>query len=1262
MSAMKRVCLLVLAAAFALQFCAIVAAQVNTADLSGQVTDPQGKPVPNVKVTVKNLATGVSRSMDSGGNGEYKFVGLVPGRYELTVEGGSGLAKLVNPEIVLTIGQAAQFDAHLQLQSGSESVTVTGAAELIEAARSSETQTIGQRSIDNLPINGRNYINFTLINSQARRDDAPSIGAAPTSGLNINGQRARSNAVSVDGANYNDDSVRGIRATVSQEAVQEFQIILNNYMPEFGQASGGVINIVTRGGSNEVHGNIFGYLRSKYIQARNPFSVNVNPTTGNLVPTKQDYTRVQAGFTIGGPIQRDKTFYFFSYETTRRQETGFSDIGQGNFGFSAPTSFACIPVQLVMTPTEVTFYQNTLNALTGGGAACTNPNPVINGQIQQVIGAALLTGGSSNVALNGTLGAVAPVLGIPAAFGAKFFPPLPGGPLVPLPSSYVGLNSLRGNFPVSEGTSYWSARIDHQWNANNSTFIRANVSPSTITGIEVNAQNQSSGTNAPSRTSQQTSRDWAGVVQHVTSFTPTIFNEFRFQAARRGLRYGFASFPGGANIAVDILGVASFGREPFTQLDRIERRFQWTDNLTWVKGKHTFKAGVDFNLLQVRSSTNQIFQLDFGGLFRVSALSASNTGLPTNINAVQAYGLGLPGGMLQGIGASGRTFDNNQLGTFVQDSWKLNRRLTVNYGVRYDYEFSPLFKPATAVNAAMEKALGVVEGIPRDGNNVAPRVGIALDPFGDGKTVIRAGYGLFYDHPPLALAFLSVTQEGALSVQQQFGPGAPSAAVLSPLNATSLLNAANIFQGSLNVGTFTNLCYQTTSPGGQTNPQRFDPLCPNSFFINQNFLSPSAGLPLAFLPFTFPTAKNYVYGYAQQANLTIEREFAKDYKLSLGYTYVHGLHLNRPRNVNTDNPTLLDNNFINASLAGLKFASPLIVQAPLASFAANPPTAPCGVAVIAPGALGQLTGGTCPAAGQFVSTAAIFNFFRPSGPNPSFGVLGLPLGTLQALATLAGYPVGPGVPVPISDANAQESDGMSVYHALTITFSKRFSKHFEFLSSYTWSHAIDNSTDLQSPLNPQNNNRPDLEKGNSAFDQRHRWVVSGVLQSPYKQGDNGWNKKLLAEWTVAPIIEVSSGRPYNVLSANDFNLDFGPTTDRPSIVSSGGVTSPFIPGVQFGLPTQCPVPAAAPFGCTGNLGRNAFTRPGFFDVDLRLSRKFHITERWSLDVIADAFNLLNRNNVSDVSVLCDPTATCTAGQPTASFDPRQFQFALKINW
>ena len=226
---------------------------------------------------------------------------------------------------MITVGRLIELPVTLSVATGKEVVEVTSQADLVETSRSSTTDTIGERRIDNLPINGRNYINFTLTDSQVVRDNAPNTGAAPTSGLNMSGQRARSNLVNVDGADATDNSVNGVRSTVSQEAVQEFQIITNSYAAEYGRAAGGVVNIITRSGSNDFHGDVFGYLRNRNFQAVNPFSTTPNPA----------YTRVQGGTAFGGPIKKDKTYFYFSYEITRRHETGFSSIGQGLPGLAA---------------------------------------------------------------------------------------------------------------------------------------------------------------------------------------------------------------------------------------------------------------------------------------------------------------------------------------------------------------------------------------------------------------------------------------------------------------------------------------------------------------------------------------------------------------------------------------------------------------------------------------------------------------------------------------------------------------------------------------------------------------------------------------------------------------------------------------------------------------------------------------------------------------------------------------------------------------
>src|ERR1700674_1873051 len=1305
-----------------LMLCALVltcagkaAAQVNTATLSGTVMDKQGGGVQSAKVTVTNVATGSQRSAETDDAGHYTLVGLPPGRYKMTVDGGASFAAYQNESIVLTVGGDATLDPRLELRGVQRTITVTTETAPIETTKTEVSQTIEQRRIDNLPINGRRYINFTLTNSQTTRDVAPTIGPAPSSGLNFGGQRARSNEVSVDGADAVDNTINGIRATVSQEAVQEFQLIQSNYNAEYGRATGGVINIVTKGGGNDLHGNVFGFLRNKAFQSRNAFSGEVDPTTGLLNPVKQAFTRVQAGATLGGAFKKDKAVYFFSYEDTLREETGFSSIGQGNFGFAPLNCGAgCLLNGLPMTVPQANAVNSLLQA---AAAAAAGGQPGIAAQLQGVAGGyAAFVGSAASVAVNGIdpgliCGALCPPPpGQATSPGGRFPIPVPCPPsatvgtvtctpfgvgLATLPTSFVPLAALRGNFPVTEKTSLWSARLDQRWNNSNNSFLRVSVSPSLVTGIQSTAQNQVFGQNSGSRTGLNQSRDLSAIFQHDTIVSDKAFNQFRFQFARRGLHFGFSNLPGGDQLAVNIPGFAYFGREPYSPVNRIVRRWEFTDNVSLIRGKHTFKMGGDYNLIQLRSSKAQIFELDFGGVasFGGQPISVASGGaIPNSVpigpgqtislpgtNGAQMYGLGLPTTYIQGIGQSKQPFDNIPIGLFFQHSCRVSRKLTLNYGLRYDVEITPLFAPATPLNAAAEQALGVVEGIPRDYNNFAPRFGLAWDPRGDGKTVIRMGYGLFYDHPLLAIPFDATTADGGRSVQLLTGGGAPSACPLvqiacgSGLGSPGNLNGSSIFQGVLNA---------LPNMGYLPNQQRFDPFFAGSLFANQNYLQ--AGFPLAALPFTLPVAKSFQYGSAQQGNLTIEREIAGSWKISAAYQYTHGVHLYRPVDINSTDPQLLDQNFANClggvlqgGLSTALSCSPSPAGVSLTGASVAPTASTCGFNPIAP-VLGVIFG--CPGPlgvlnNQFVSTPAAFNFFRPSGPNPSFaGPNAANYALLVGLAQLAGYPKGFGVPVPFNSVDAQLSNGNSVYHGLTINVTKRFSHGMELLSSYTYSHSIDDSTDLQSPLEPQDSRFPNVERSNSDNDQRHRWVTSAVFQSPSAtQGDSAW-KHFIGDFTLAPIIEVSSGRPYTLILGSDFRLDLGASNGRPS-VGTGGAQSNFIHGVTFVVPNNCQTNAGTSFsvpgittlgaGCNGNLGRNPFVTPGFFQVDLRLSRRFAMGERVKLDVIADGFNLLNRQNVAAVNQLCnpsDPSGCLAAGQPTASYDARQFQFALKLSW
>jgi hypothetical protein len=1234
-----------------------------TGDLHITVRDPKGGVVTNATVTVRDDSKGLERTTSENSDGQYQILLLPPGRYAVSVE-AAGFGKATVTDVAITVGQMAEIPISLAVAGTQEVINVSSEAELVETQRTSSTDTIDQRRIDNLPINGRNYINFALTDSQVLRDNAPSIGAAPTSGLNMSGQRARANLVNVDGADATDNSTNGVRSTVSQEAVQEFQIITNGYAPEYGRASGGVVNIITRSGSNDFHGDVYGYLRNRNFQAVNPFSTVPDPA----------YTRVQAGTAFGGPIKKDKTFYYFSYEVTRRHETGFSSVGAPNgtfgmVGFDASPVFGAPPgsgFNIQATPQQAAYFQQTLPAALAQLGAISPA--LAAGYGQEAALYAAFVGGSSGIALNGSY---------PASFAALegTLIPVPGNgsnPLAQFPTScnvgapnflcnglpnrFLGLAPQGGNYPVFEGTSLYSLRLDHNLTNNNRPMFRANVSPSTVTGIQVNGENQTYGQNAFSRTSSQTYRDVTGVAQDTMTIGTNKVNELRFQYGRRGLQYFYSDSPGGSNVASNIAGFGFVGREPYSYIQRVEQRYQFTDNFSWTIGRHDTKFGVDFNYLPLTAT----FTVNYGGVYNFSSLDAGSLGFSNlcvansapaalcpdfpGFTGLQAFGLGIPSTLVQGIGNPKDSFTNKPLGVFWQDSFRVRSNLTFNLGLRYDIEFPPQLAKLSGLPLAAYNQLGLQKGIDTDKNNFQPRVGVAWDPRGDGKSVVRASYGIFYDHPLLGLYFLGDASDGSKSGQLLFAGGSPCNPGVAA--GAGSLNATNIFQGILN----TSSCLPTI-PGYQPNQQRFDPSNAD-LFINQNYLNPATFFPVAFQPFGYPQGKGFVYAYAQQANLTFEQDLGHNMSFSLAYNFNGGRHLNRPINANTTRGDLLVKNW----------------QAALAAGAAQPADNPlfvnnCGVGP----------------AGPYVPTALV-NFFRPSGLNPAIAIALLSNPTtapcVQAVAPLVLQAGGLSTAcdpttltgcVPFSDMDANYSNGSSVYHGLTANLKKRFGNHYEFLASYTWSHAIDDSTDLQSPLAPQDSYSPGTERSTSLFDQRHRMVLSGVYQSGKLSG-GGFASRFFSNWTLAPILEVASGRPFNIITGNPDNFQFSPSTSRPNVVAAGTpdtpcgptVASKFSPTGFFQEPCYAQFAAGGTPTLTaldGNFPRNGGMRPWTVFNDLRVSRRINFGERISADLIADIFNIANKYNVADVNPLFT-----SAGQATAASDPRQFQFALKINW
>ncbi|HWF89926.1 MAG TPA: carboxypeptidase regulatory-like domain-containing protein, partial [Pyrinomonadaceae bacterium] len=316
-------------------------AQSNAADLQGTVTDPTNAVVANATVTARNPATNISKNATTNDEGFYRIINLPPGDYEVTVEAANFKKKLFQ-KVTVTVGQRAELNVALEPGQITESVTISDAtSEVVETSKTAVATTIDQQRINNLPINERNYLSFALTTSTVGRDNGRPIGPAPTTGLNFGGQRGRSNLVQVDGADNTDNSVNASRSTVSQEAVQEFQVVTNSFAPEFGRSAGGVVNVVTKSGTNDLHGNIFGFLRHRSFQARNPFAPIEDPP----------FTRTQYGLTLGGPLDKDRTFFFFAFEQRRRNESGFftSNVAQGLNGS------ATIPVIPGLNPIARTF-------------------------------------------------------------------------------------------------------------------------------------------------------------------------------------------------------------------------------------------------------------------------------------------------------------------------------------------------------------------------------------------------------------------------------------------------------------------------------------------------------------------------------------------------------------------------------------------------------------------------------------------------------------------------------------------------------------------------------------------------------------------------------------------------------------------------------------------------------------------------------------------------------------------------------------------
>ena len=705
--------------------------QSTTGNIEGRVADPNGAVVPGIGIIATNQDTGLNRSVNTDSDGNYIFVLLPPGNYRVEVSATKGFAAAKYQNLRVTVGAKSSLDIVLKIGSAENVVDVTSEGQAIETTRTSISTTIDERRVTNLPTNGRNFLDFATL--------TPGIVRDPTRAgdLAVGGQKGTLNSIQIDGTSsdntfFGQSSGRiGSGRAPSQfsiDTVKEFQVNQNGFSAEFGRAAGAVINVVTKSGTNKFTGAAFEYFRDESLNARNP----------NLVAAKRSRPAGQInqfGGTFGGPIKKDKAFFFGAYEGQR------SKLPNPVVLLSLP--FAPASIQALLGP-KVASYDISRQQNTFLGKVDINVNDA--NQLWFRFNQQNFTG--TNLENSGTLSAL----------------------------EHTG----NSNVKTSSLTSAWTHTISQKW-----------------------------------------------------------INEFRFQYSRDrepGLantnspEVAVTANAGGIND-----GTFNFGRNNFSPRETTINRYQFIDNQTYLAGSHTIKYGFDLLIDRIFN----FFPGLFGGAYTFTSYANLANGIPSRYR--QSFA---------GTGTTGGTThpNNTETGLFLQDDWRATRKLTVNLGLRYD--FQKIARPPVYNNTASLVTAGYDTSFqPADKNNFAPRIGLSYAI--NDKTVIRGGYGLYYGRTPAILTGTAHSQNG---IQ----------VIAIDINCT-------------------------TAPAGTC------PAYPNVF----------ATLPTsvaAVTPNLYMFAKNYSQPFTHQARIQFEREIFKNTTFSVQYTMFRGQDLTRTRNANLSAP------------------------------------------------------------------------------------------------------------------------------------------------------------------------------------------------------------------------------------------------------------------------------------------------------------------------------------------------------------------------
>jgi Carboxypeptidase regulatory-like domain len=578
---------------------------INYASASGLVTDPTEALVAGAQVTARQTETNLTNTTTTDQEGRFRFPYLKPGPYQVTVR-AIGFADATRA-ITLTVGAAFELTVPLNLASVASDINVSSDEEVLEAVRTEIAGTVLQGEIRDLPLNGRNVLDAAVLvpgvspTNTASNQLFAETSAVPGQGLSTNSQRNFSNSFIVDGLSANDDAAGLSGIFYGFDVVNEFQVVTSGGQAEFGRALGGYMNVITKSGTNTLHGDMYGYFRNQRLNAANPLSHTVLPVT-----------QAQYGAALGGPIVRDRTFYFGNIEQRRLNQSGLITI--------SPENVAAINSRL-----STSGYQ---------------------------------------------------------------------GPLI---STGIYPN------PVHIATAL--AKVDHQFSANDQFSLRYSV-------YDVKSKNSrgAGGLSAASASAGLDDTDQTLALSNIATLSPRLVNETRGQFTHSNLN---APASDAVGPAVNILGVASFGTLSSSPTARLNKLSQLVDNLSYQGGAHSIRVGADF----LYNSDAITYPRSIRGSYTFSSLANFLSGVYNN------------SGFTQTFNNSVVAQTNPNVGLYAQDEWKLNRRLTVNLGVRYDLQF--------------------LKTIVTDKNNISPRAGFAWTPFAARNMVIRGSYGLFYDRIPL---------------------------------------------------------------------------------------------------------------------------------------------------------------------------------------------------------------------------------------------------------------------------------------------------------------------------------------------------------------------------------------------------------------------------------------------------------------------------------------------------------------------------------